>query len=309
MKKVLNTTVIIRTAGERTVEACRFLLEQQVPKSHIHILRDKPFAKAVRRTFEIGIAQGRKWTLAVDADILVKRNGVKELITNAENLNKKLLQKLYVYQGNVLCKVFGKPRQAGFHLYQTDFLEKAFQHIPKDDFVIRPESGTYEPMVKQEYIHYIDDKIYALHDYEQYYRDMFRNGYFQTRKHFYRVEYLMNLWKERVKEDLDYKALLYGWTYGLVNQEKLKVDLDYFDKVVQTEFPKLGLREKSEMAIPNDGSLFDFIEEKINPYRNVPLQTRGFPIPKPPLSKTIRIKLGYAMIRYGQLLRGKEENF
>ncbi|MCO4822492.1 MAG: hypothetical protein KC469_10515, partial [Flavobacteriaceae bacterium] len=66
-----NVTVIIRSVGERTTDACFKIISKQVPKTHIHIISEVPFSKAVTETFKIAIRENRNWTLAVDADLLL----------------------------------------------------------------------------------------------------------------------------------------------------------------------------------------------------------------------------------------------
>ncbi|WP_225852784.1 hypothetical protein, partial [Haemophilus parainfluenzae] len=55
--------VVIRTAGERTFEACRALVAQQVCLDQIHVASEIPFELTLRRCYEIGIESGARWMI------------------------------------------------------------------------------------------------------------------------------------------------------------------------------------------------------------------------------------------------------
>src|SRR5262245_45960159 len=107
-KKVLvctDVTVVIRNAGERTLELCRQLVCEQVPIANVFVINEYPFEKAARRSYEIGIELGRPWTLFLDADILLRRNAVQTLRNWALTAGDRAL---YV-QGSIVDKIFGGP--------------------------------------------------------------------------------------------------------------------------------------------------------------------------------------------------------
>src|SRR5579859_2359308 len=81
---VTNVTVIIRSVGERTEAVCRSLVEQQIPGELVVTIHERPFSKAVQRTFEIGLDFNRDWTLALDADVLLRQNSIAEFISAIE---------------------------------------------------------------------------------------------------------------------------------------------------------------------------------------------------------------------------------
>ena len=61
------------------------ILTKQVPVENLFLIHEVPFSQAVRRTFEIGIEQNKKWTIAVDADILLNDNSVQRMVEKAES--------------------------------------------------------------------------------------------------------------------------------------------------------------------------------------------------------------------------------
>lgn len=266
-----NVSVVIRSSDERTTNLCFHIVESQVEKKNIFIIQEKPFFRAVKKTFEIGIDQNLTWTLAVDADILLREKAIQDIIKNVEKLPKKIQEKLYVYQGHVLCKVFGRPRQAGLHLYQTKHLQTALKEVCNNPGSLRPESSTYKAMNKMGFYHYVDNKLYALHDYEQYSIDLFRKGYFIAKK-FFKPEYLSYLlpfWKENEAEDDDYKFILEGWACGLLDDSKIEVDIDYFREKSVQEIKKYDFTEKPEINLDSEIELIQNISrvfDKAGPF-------------------------------------------
>lgn len=95
-----NVTVIVRTADERTIDACLDSIKDQVEAHNIIVIKEKPFYKAVQKTFELGIKGEKKWTLAIDADLVLLPNAIHIMLDRAEQLDDQL----YIYQGFILDK-------------------------------------------------------------------------------------------------------------------------------------------------------------------------------------------------------------
>lgn len=236
MSKDVNrdVTVVIRTVGERTTDLCRRILEAQLPKDQVHLISERPHSQSVKRTFEIGIEQNRRWTMAVDADVLFFEGSVEKLIRNAESLSKRRLRKLLVYQGNVYCKLFGKPRP-GFHLYNTQFLKHALAEQPGASENLRPESSIWATLADKGFLRYVDEHIYAIHAFEQSKQDCLKNGFFQASKHLFLAHKMVPKWRESGASDTDYKLFLEGFQKGLVNEGSVKVDQDFFEKMFEDQ--------------------------------------------------------------------------
>ena len=168
-----DITVVVRHTNERTLEYCYELLKLQVCSSNLFCINETPFSKAVKKTFEIGIDSDKEWTLAIDADILISDQCLNKIVSEAENLEDYFFE----IQGRILDKLYGVPRSGGPHLYRTKFLKQAIKFIPKEGTSLRPESDTYESMSQLGYHYYFGKDIYGLHDYEQYYKDLYIKGF------------------------------------------------------------------------------------------------------------------------------------
>src|SRR6476619_2803834 len=97
-----DVKVIIRSSGERTEAACKQIPAKQVRIENISVIHESPFSKAVEATFRLGTEADKKWTLAVDADILLTATAVQDIVKRAE----KKSGKTFIYQGCVLDKLF-----------------------------------------------------------------------------------------------------------------------------------------------------------------------------------------------------------
>ncbi len=68
-----DVTVIVRECGERTAATCVAMLQRLFPGREIHRVSARPFSATLRLSLEKGLAEGRPWTLCIDADVLVMR--------------------------------------------------------------------------------------------------------------------------------------------------------------------------------------------------------------------------------------------
>lgn len=223
-----NVTVIIRNVGERTLDSCHKIISNQINTDNIFVINEVPFSKAVLKTFQIGIERKKEWTLVIDADLLLKDNAIKEMITKAKTKSEKL----YVYQGMILDYLFGTYRFGGPHLYKTSVLPKALKIVENNLLEIRPESFTYKELAKKDYITYCDNVCYAIHDFEQDYKDYYRKGFFHGKKALDdQLLSLIKQCKENISKDSNYEFAMHGLFDGLVFEEEIEVDINFFNNM------------------------------------------------------------------------------
>ena len=236
-----NITVVIRSVGERTENLCRELVAAQIAHRNIFLVREKPFARAVQRTFQIGIDQGRPWTLAVDADTLLLPGVIRRLYACVENQDANLFKA----QGLVIDKFLSSPRAAGNHVYRTALLPRALNYIQDSVETIRPETFILKNMVQQGFTVMQTDLVFGFHDFEQYYRDIFRKNFLQSKKHIRQAKLIKTQWAQLAHNDYDYAIALSGYESGLSYRGTVIVDADsvhvhYFDALVRA----LNIQEK-----------------------------------------------------------------
>lgn len=249
-----DVIVIIRSTHERTESWCYDIIAREVPEGQITIIHEIPFSKAVNRTFSIGFNSNKKWTLAVDADILLKKNAIREMIANAE----KKPAHTFIYQGCVLDKLFNGVRPGGPHLYRSSLLQPAMDLIPAESENLRPESFTYNKMAESGFHFYQEGIIYGIHDYEQYLKDIYRKSFIHARKHDQHSGRFLKEWANNPDEDYD--VAIKAFFDGLTFKGKVSADVLFFEKLLEGKVNDLFLKhEKKPLDKINDA----YVSERI----------------------------------------------
>jgi hypothetical protein len=237
-------TAVLRSAGERSKELCYRLLCDQLPPENIIIIEEYPFTRALRKSFEIGIELRRSWTLCVDADMLLRQNGVKALLDLAREGDSLTCQ----VQGNLFDKLLGKPRRAGPRLYRTSLLPRALACIPADGAAQRPETNVRDEMALLGYRSIYKKITIGVHDFEQYYRDLYRKAFLHAHKHDPETHRLEPLWERLADQDIDYQVALHGLHDGREFEGIIPLDVRRFPR----EFPIQGLKEKGPLILTDE---------------------------------------------------------
>lgn len=239
-----DLTIIIREANERTLPLCRELLESEFGKDKVVVVSEVPFAKALEKTYEIGIERGCPWTLVIDADVLIREGAIEYLLRVAESVDSNVFE----IQGKMLDKLIGGARDGGIHLYRTAHLREAITMIPHKNNSDRPEFDTMKRMSSEGFPFLVLDVIVGLHDYEQCFCDVYRKAFFHAYKHAKEMPYWESMWRKLSHCDDDYKVALKGAIDGKEYNGRVLSDVRLFHSV---EFAKilngLGLEEKSEL--------------------------------------------------------------
>lgn len=233
-------SVIIRSSGERTEFLCKELvLAQGISEENISIIRKIPFTLALQASYETGISLNRPWTLCLDADILLLPQSISVMAGFAE----KQATSVFEVRGLILDKFFGGPRQGGIHLYRTSLLSRALNSIPPEKNNIRPEQNTLIAMKNQGFPWRWMNYVIGLHDFEQYYMDIFRKCFVHAHKHQEYAEIFVSYWPQQGIRDFDYKVALKGYIDGL--EFEGDVHIDVHQEIYRERFEKLQIVEKT----------------------------------------------------------------
>jgi hypothetical protein len=266
----MNSLFIIRSAGERTVDLCeKLLLEQGVPKGQIAIVNEVPFSAAMKKSFQLGIDSGFKFTFCVDADVLLRPGSVQHMIEEFEKRPNNICE----IQGLILDKFFGGPRPGGIHIYRTSLLPEVIKRIPEEGVNIRPESHTLQQMKKDGYDWIEVPYIVGIHDDEQYNFDIYRKNFVQAVKHIQLAELFVKVWKENLDRDNDFKVALKAFSDSILSNEVIYIDKN--QSVYHEHFYKTGFGEKQPLVL-NDFNL-QTIEERIVNWVEPEIYSRKFP--------------------------------
>lgn len=257
MAKIENCTVVIRSVGERTEQTCFKLLEDLFPAGHIQVISDTPFSATLRKSLQHGITQNREWTLCIDADVLIEQKALRTLFERSAMFDDTYFE----FHGFVADKFFYDIRPAGNHLYRTQHLQKSIELIPQEGTTLRPETYMLTAMNKIGFKNkYFSDMVVGIHDFEQYYSDIFRKGYLHSRKHVFHLSKLLPVWSQKAKTDDDFRVFLFGVGCGIasdtdVTADKSKTPFNLF------EILSKGIKEKS--LLKKEQIAFDDITKTI----------------------------------------------
>jgi hypothetical protein len=252
MSNLDAVTIIIRTVGERTEEACRASIHAQgVGDAQIVTVREAPFSKAMRVGFEAGIAAGRDWTFCIDADVILRPGSIEAMLQQA------VLQPANIFelQGLVLDKLFVTLREAGNHLFRTSLLPQMIELIPEEGLSLRPESTAMAGMKARGYPWVRVAYVVGLHDFEQSNRDIFRKCYTHAQKHSHLLNDLLPKMRVRAATDPDFAVVIAGLAEGLKAAGAVRIDIAHppfaerFEAQAIEEKPPFGKDEFTPDAV------------------------------------------------------------
>jgi hypothetical protein len=246
-----NVTVVIRYAGEATLPSLRSQVFKEVQQRNVFIVEEIPFSKAVEKTFSIGIANDKEWTLALDADLLLLPNAIEKLIQSGN----KCKENLYIYQAYILDWFRGGLKYGGPHLYKTCNLNKALEFVNVNRNNLRPESAIYKSMSKLGYKVVVDEKIFSIHDFHQSFQDIYRKAYFHGIKHPSYINFISD-WIKKSKNNLDYQIAVKGFIEGYYANESAYPSVkdlnENFQKrfdIVESKIDKIDYKQVKEILV------------------------------------------------------------
>ena len=231
--------IIIRTCGERTTQKCIDLAKKQ---GNVHVISEKPFAESIRKTYLKAIELNNKWIPVIDADVLIYDNVLQKAIDELNSLPFDI----FCLDGKTDDKIFNCPRRAGIHIYRTSLLETALQYINQNH--IKPESNVRREMEIRGHITYTGKIIFGKHDYNQYYRDLWRKSVCQSQKLAKTIikKNIVEFWRKKSEIDPDFRVILAGHEYGRNLKTEIRIDANETYNAIE-ELDKLGIIEKGEM--------------------------------------------------------------
>jgi hypothetical protein len=257
--------LVIRSAGERTASVCKRLAQLSgILDKDITVIREVPFESALRATYLTGLNAGKKWTATLDADVLLDKYSIAGLLWDAEQMPSNYAQ----IEGRVFDKVTGIYRQAGHRIYRTNCLSLALERIPAPGTEMRPEFFILQQLGRLGSPSRRVGRLVGLHDFEQYYGDLYRKALLHSKKHTLFVPRFLERCAEHMHSDPDFVVILKGIHDGLAYSGSMAVDRRQFsDSIVGSMLSELGLEEKSELKdaetfLQGFAAMFRFIREQ-----------------------------------------------
>ncbi len=245
---------VIRGAGERTEAACEAWVRRLVedaggtPHNQVSVVRERPFSKAVRATFERGRDGGRAWVVGIDADALLLADAIERLRVicacadgGAFAITPLLMCKFY---GGICCK--------GVHVYPQRLMSRAIGMIEQsgsaDD--LKPESAVVRAMGEKGFRAQGPPVVVGVHDYEQSYRHIYLKARLRARREAGAPEYdSFQFVRALAAGDADMLVASWGMEDGRADAARVDAPSCYAWDVEYPEFEQRmrahGLAEKS----------------------------------------------------------------
>jgi len=219
---------VVRSVGERTEDICVELIKlQQQPDEKITIIREPTHAKAIERTFAIGLKGMSDWVVAVDADVLLLPGSAtqirKELVSCKENV--------FVVNSAVYDKIYSMKRWAGVHVYRRAMLEElydVFREI-KNKPNLKIETAAIKELQKKNKQPLFSKIIVGTHDFKQFYKDIYRKAYLNTIRNPGNIKRAKNNWSRKSSFDADYLVMLKAMEDALAEGRRISNSLSDFN--------------------------------------------------------------------------------
>jgi len=262
--EIENLTVVIRSVKERTESLCKkFIIDQGVDPADVHVIHEKPFSRAMEVSYKIGLQSGKKWTYCVDADVLLRKNSIVEMLTIANQQPETT----FGISGRLLDKLFGNTRSVGNHLFRTSYLHLMLDAIADfNDETIRPESSAKSALKRKDLKWDKKKVIIGLHDFEQHYYDIARKTLTHSHKHTEQLSELITFWMLRCESDTDFKVALIGLAKGVSYFEDVKIDIDSFKVLNNQTEKKFGIKgvREDDFQVSSYRDIEDTLNNKNN---------------------------------------------
>lgn len=204
-------TVVVRNAGERTSGLCQSLIRKQIDPGSIEIVTERPFSVAQEKSMRLALEAGQEWSLFVDADVLLIQNALDVILSELTASTEAF----YMMNFLVLDRGFGGPTYAGIHAYRTSMFRKALEFMDFAHQDQRPETRLCKEMARLGYPTTLSKSIVGLHDYEQYYRDLYRKMFVRAVKFKNIAVSMKEMFSMRYATEPEQQVMLWGLVDGL----------------------------------------------------------------------------------------------
>jgi hypothetical protein len=237
-----KAVIVVRSSGERTLQVCVDLIKNQSNDFQVQVIEEQPFDKALLSCYKIGLKSGAEWLITVDADMYLVDDAIKTLLAEAEKMPPNYFQ----LQGTIFDYITGSVRWAGPRIYRTAFLAEAIRHLESSETRIRPEYSTIQHMAKMEYPSRSISKVLCLHDFDQYYKDLYRKAFVHAIKHDEMLTELVRRCKSEMTKYPDFRVILKGLWDGVGAGDGISIDSRLFTTSADIALSELQIVEKSD---------------------------------------------------------------
>jgi len=263
---------VIRSAGERTKDACIRLIMEFAKKEDIFVVEKSPFSNALKECFEIAENSNADWMICIDADTLIYKEGILKLMEVALKADEEIC---YV-QGLTIDKFIPIYRSPGNGIYRNSLAKEYQTALINAKESIRPETAVMQEVLKLDYKMLRTKIVVGIHDYHQWYRDIYRKIFTHTRKHQNIIQDTLKIWEALENEDTDFQVAIASMKVSNSYRGFIDVHKNFRSEEAQKVMYFLGLKEKEILDVSriNDHYIHDILR---NFRTNYNLQMAKFP--------------------------------
>lgn len=236
-----NIFVVLRSAKERSFPLAEKALSLQTDR--YEVIEEYPFSAALKKMFEIGKERKEKYLLALDADVVLHPGSLEKMVEIANNSPG-----IFFLDFFVMDKFRGKCC-SGCHLYVNRYSGDLLNLVGSQEDT-RPENHLMLDFAKtHDLLHEKSHFVVGLHDFEQYYRDLYAKYFRRALRRKHEAEMLIHILEERrkyySKDDSDFAVALKALHDG---QSSNSADRPLFDARLYQKIEEiLPIQEKDAL--------------------------------------------------------------
>jgi hypothetical protein len=200
----------------------------------------------------VSAREGRPWSLLVDGDVLLRQGALKRIVEELEAVTGPF----YLLDFMTLDRGFGGPAYAGVHGYTTSFLEQAAAAIETAVDAQRPETRLVKEMRSMGVTSLQSPTVVGLHDYDQYFRDLYRKYFVRGFKFRQLANGMFRRLREGYADDPECRVMLWGFLEGFFEADEQPIaplDTEYYVEKSSRLLTMLGLKELAPLPT-SDGA-------------------------------------------------------
>lgn len=235
----------MRTIGERTEKCLIDRISDEFPTVSLAVASDYPSSKTLEKAFQLAMESGKKWSIHLDADVLLMPGALQKMF----NVLGQLEEKVFAVRFLIADPLLGTIRFAGNQTYRIDYIPYALPFAQNSKDKLRPDRHVIEKMEAKGYL-FADVKqvVIGVHDAEQFYRDIYRKCFVYSFKHLNKADEFIPHWRSD-ESNLDFKVARKGFADGVQHLEQVNIDARLMDSLAP-DFGNWLKREGIEEKAP-----------------------------------------------------------